>query len=194
MITISRTLRATVLGMTVLAAPVIPVAGPASAATYTACPVVYWGSLSKSASLNPTIGTVNDVRTGRHTCYDRIVVDIGGRALLGYTVRYAEPGFTRDGSDAPVELRGDADLAITVNAPAHDLNYVATFDPTDTSDAVDVTGYQTFRQVFWGGTYEGYTTLGLGVRARLPFRVFMLDGPGNNQRLVVDVAHRWTSF
>lgn len=30
-----------------------------------------------------------------------------------------------------------------------------------------------------------------GVRARLPFRVFVLDGPGSGSRLVVDVAHRW---
>lgn len=43
----------------------------------------------------------------------------------------------------------------------------------------------------WAGTFEGYTSLGLGVRARLPFRVFALDGPGDGSRLVVDVAHRW---
>jgi hypothetical protein len=33
--------------------------------------------------------------------------------------------------------------------------------------------------------------LGLGVRARLPFRVFTLDGPGSMSRLVIDVAHHW---
>jgi len=30
------------------------------------------------------------------------------------------------------------------------------------------------------------------VRARLPFRVFVLAGPGNGSRLVIDVAHRWS--
>nr|WP_280956330.1 hypothetical protein [Cellulomonas flavigena] len=32
---------------------------------------------------------------------------------------------------------------------------------------------------------------GLGVRARLPFRAFVLAGPGSGSRLVVDVAHQW---
>jgi hypothetical protein len=32
---------------------------------------------------------------------------------------------------------------------------------------------------------------GLGVRARLPFRAFVLAGPADGSRLVVDVAHRW---
>jgi hypothetical protein len=41
------------------------------------------------------------------------------------------------------------------------------------------------------GSFEGYTSLGLGVRARLPFQVFTLDGPGSGSRLVVDVAHFW---
>jgi hypothetical protein len=54
-----------------------------------------------------------------------------------------------------------------------------------------VSGYHTFRQVAWAGSFEGYTTLGLGVRARLPFKVHTLDGPGSGSRLVVDVAHYW---
>ena len=43
----------------------------------------------------------------------------------------------------------------------------------------------------FAGTFEAVTQIGLGVRARLPFRVFTLDGPGNGSRLVIDVAHRW---
>jgi hypothetical protein len=54
-----------------------------------------------------------------------------------------------------------------------------------------VIGFRTFRQVAFLGTFEGYTTIGLGVRARLPFRVFVLPGPGSGSRVVIDVAHRW---
>jgi hypothetical protein len=54
-----------------------------------------------------------------------------------------------------------------------------------------VRGYDTFRQVAYTGSFEGQTTLGLGVRARLPFRVTTVAGPGTNTRLVVDVAHHW---
>ena len=57
--------------------------------------------------------------------------------------------------------------------------------------AVNVAGYTTFRQVAWAGSFEGQTSIGLGVRARLPFRVFTLAGPGGGSRIVVDVAHRW---
>lgn len=52
-------------------------------------------------------------------------------------------------------------------------------------------GYRTFRQVAYAGSFEATTTVGLGVRARLPFRVFVLAGPGTGARLVIDVAHRW---
>ena len=51
-----------------------------------------------------------------------------------------------------------------------------------------MTGYQTFRAAKYGGSFEGVTLFGLGVRARLPFRVFKLD-----DRIVVDVAHSWSS-
>ena len=54
-----------------------------------------------------------------------------------------------------------------------------------------MSGYRTFRQVAYAGSFEGQTTIGLGVRARLPFRVFTLAGPGSNTRLVIDVAHTW---
>ncbi len=43
----------------------------------------------------------------------------------------------------------------------------------------------------WAGSFEGQTTVGLGVRARLPFRVFTLEGPGDGSRIVVDVARYW---
>jgi hypothetical protein len=33
--------------------------------------------------------------------------------------------------------------------------------------------------------------IGLGVRARLPMRVFNLAGPGSRSRLVIDVTHHW---
>ena len=40
------------------------------------------------------------------------------------------------------------------------------------------------------GSFEGQTTFGVGVRTRLPFRVFALSG-ATGTKLVIDVAHRW---
>ena len=51
--------------------------------------------------------------------------------------------------------------------------------------------YRTLRQVAWGGSWEGQTTIGVGTRARLPFKVTELTGPGDSTRLVIDVAHTW---
>lgn len=60
-----------------------------------------------------------------------------------------------------------------------------------TRSVEDVDGFTTLRSVVYGGGFDGYTTFGFGVRARLPFRVFVLDGPGGHSRIVMDVAHHW---
>lgn len=159
--------------------------GPASAASF--CGLV-WGSLEKSNQAL-TQAPVTNVRTGQHECYDRLVVDLNGK-VAGYNVRYVGT-VVQDGSGLPVPLRGGAFIQLTVNAPAYDQNGQSTYNPANRQELTNVAGYRTFRQVAWAGSFEGYTTIGLGVRARLPFRVFTLDGPGTGSRLVVDVAHLW---
>ena len=42
----------------------------------------------------------------------------------------------------------------------------------------------------WLSSYEGSSTVGVGVRARLPFRVMTLADAGSS-RLVIDIAHNW---
>jgi hypothetical protein len=160
--------------------------GPASAAT-SYCGLA-WGSLAQAAP-EMSSASVTNVRTGQHYCFDRMVVDLNGPAK-GYTVRYV-PDVLQDGSGAAVPLRGSAFLQIAVNAPAYNSNGEPTYNPVAPAELSDVSGYQTFRQVAYAGSFEGYTSLGLGVRARLPFRVVALDGPGSGSRLVVDVAHFW---
>ncbi|WP_426998299.1 AMIN-like domain-containing (lipo)protein [Pseudarthrobacter sp. N5] len=153
--------------------------GPASAASY--CGLV-WGSLAKS-NATMSSASVTTVRTGQHYCFDRMVVDLNGK-VAGYTVQYV-PAVVQDGSGLPVALRGGAFLQVTVNA------HNETYNPANRNELANVTGYQTFRQVASAGGFEGYTSFGLGVRARLPFQVFALDGPGTGSRLIIDVAHFW---
>ena len=142
-----------------------------TSSTSTTCSGITWGSLPKAdgfvayvpqvytegkgdvvtlrggAKLKVVVmGEVLAVRTGRHECYDRLVIDRAPNAQFT-----AQPG----------------------------------------QEIADVSGYSTFREVAYGGTFEGYTTIGLGVRARLPMRTFTLPGPGNGDRFVVDVAHHW---
>jgi hypothetical protein len=168
-----------------LGAMLVVPASPATAAPY--CGLV-WGSLPESAP-NLSQAPVVNVRTGRHSCYDRLVVDIAGDAG-GYTVAYV-PQVLHDASGEPIPTRGGAALQITVNDPSYDASYDVTYSPANKLELTDVTGYRTFRQVVDAGSFEGYSSFGLGVRARLPFRVFVLDGPGTSSRVVVDVAHRW---
>ena len=147
-----------------------------------------WGSL-REASTRASMAALTGVRTGRHACFDRIVFDVKGKPT-GYDVSYVK-NVSMDGSGILVPLRGGAKLQIIVRGPAYDDEYGATYRPANYRELTNVTGYRTFRQVAWAGSFEGQTTIGLGVRARLPFRVFTLNGPGTNGRVVVDVAHRW---
>ncbi len=186
-----RTICATLLLMgTALATAAVPaVAAPAASAQATACPTG-WGSLAE-ADTDSTVTPVRNIRTGRHDCFDRMVVDVpgAGRGDLGYSVRYVGT-LHQDGSGRPVPVAGGAVLEVRVTAPSYAAE---TGEPTYPARAtrplpgVDLTGYRTFRDARFGGSFEGETQVGLGVRARLPFRVLELQ-----DRLVIDVAHNWT--
>lgn len=170
--------------VTVAAGSVLVV--PAMAATGPYCGQT-WGSTDKQAT--GSAASLAALRAGQQDCYDRLVLDIDGPAA-GYDVRYVSQVVTQ-GQGAPQSLRGAGFLDVTVKATTYDTAGRPTFTPSSRTDVVDVTGYRTFRQVAFGGSFEGYTTFGLGVRARLPFRVFVLRGPGSRSRLVVDVGHQW---
>ena len=177
--------------LVVAALAVLGVVSPASAVTSPYCGIT-WGSQAKDAG-RLIQGPITDLRAGRHACFDRLVVDIGGPAstAVGYRVEYV-PRVTHDGSGASIPLRGAADLQIVVLAPGHNELGRPTYEPANPVEAVNVAGFSTFRQVVWGGTFEGESLLGLGVRARLPFRVSVLPGSwSNGVRVVVDVAHHW---
>ncbi len=180
------TLLVTLLAGT-LAAATLGTTVPATAATAPYCGI-RWGSLPKAHAATATAHLVN-VRAGQHECFDRLVLDLDGRAD-GYRVEYVSQ-VSYDGSGTVVPLRGGARLRIIAVAPAYDDCGSATYVPANRAELRNVSGWRTFRQIAWAGSFEGQTTIGLGVRARLPFRVFTLDGPGTATRLVIDVAHKW---
>lgn len=163
------------------------VAGPAPAQAAPYCGIT-WGSLAKSAD-GGWVSNITNVRAGRHACFDRLVVDIRGHAT-GYNVEYVS-SVARPGSGMTVPLRGGAYLRVGVQARTYNESGPASYQPANPAELVNTNGYATFRQIALAGSFEGRTTFGLGVRARLPFRVFMLYGPGDTTRFVVDVAHRW---
>lgn len=189
-----RTLRTGLATALLVAGLGLTPASPAvtAAATPALAPASYcdldWGSLPESRS-HTSKATVTDIRAGRHSCYDRLVIELKGK-VKGYDVRYVKAVYT-EGQGRRVPLSGDADLRIIVKAPAYDSDGDATYHPDSRTRAVSVSGFRTFKQVAFLGSDEGQTSFGLGTRARLPFRTFTLDGPGGRSRLVIDVAHRW---
>ncbi|MFJ9202428.1 AMIN-like domain-containing (lipo)protein [Streptomyces flaveolus] len=181
---IAALLTSSALGTTAVAAD----AAPAATARITACPTG-WGSLAESRATATTV-PVRDVRTGRHACFDRMTVEVPGARAgdLGYRVRYVDR-LHQDGSGRPIAVGGGAVLEIRVAAPGYRPETGAPTYPGRAGrplPGVDLTGYRTFRDTRFAGSFESETQIGLGVRARLPFRVLVLDG-----RVVVDVAHSW---
>jgi hypothetical protein len=170
-----------------VAATAFGLVSPAVAAPEPYCGI-RWGSVPEMHDeMGP--GPLVNVRAGRHQCFDRLVLDFQSQAD-GYRVEYVAT-VRSDGSGQVVPLRGGAKLQIVALAPAYDDSGNSTYRPANRNELVNVAGWSTFRQVASAGSFEGQTTLGLGVRARLPFRVFTLDGPGTGSRIVIDVAHHW---
>jgi hypothetical protein len=170
---------------------------PAPAATATTVPQaqdpdcgISWGSLAKTAD-STEVALLTNVRADQHACFDRLVLDYAGHAD-GFQVQYVS-AIRGVNLPAPVDLRGDARLEIVVQTPygEDEPAFSTSYSPSNPRELVNVAGWRTFRHVSLVEVYEDQVTLGLGVRAQLPFRVFTLDGPGPGSRIVIDVAHRW---
>lgn len=159
-----------VLTMTILGMAVAPV----GAATASYCGIT-WGSTAKSGS-GGSVGYVSAVRAGRHDCFDRLVFE--GTAAFN-VVEYVSQ-VTTDGAGDPVPLAGGAFLQVGLLVPGDSPRY--------SGPMPNVSGFPTLRQAKEAGTFEGYESFGVGVRTRLPFRVFVLSSP---PRVVLDVAHYW---
>ena len=119
----------------------------------TPCPTG-WGSLAETRSA-ATVEPVTNIRTGRHACFDRMVVDVpgAGSSELGYSVRYVSRLY-QDGSGRQIAVGGGAVIEVRVAAPAYDPD---TGKPTYPAKAgqrltgVNLTGYRTFRDARFAG-------------------------------------------
>ena len=134
------------------------------------------------------------VRAGRHACYDRVVFDVNGPDAVGYAVRYV-PLVRADGSGKPVPVAGGAALEVVVRAPilgtdsqGHQPGSRVPAVGEDLVAPSRVTARSSVRQVSFAGSFEGQTTVAVGVRDRLPFRVFVTTDRGY-RHVVLDVSH-----
>ena len=100
-----------------------------------------------------------------------------------------------DGSGRPVPVAGAAALQVVINAPAlgqdsHGYVGKVLAEPrADFYTPAQLAGWSSLREVRYAGSFEGQTTIAVGVRARVPFRVFtVLDRGGHYRSVVLDVA------
>lgn len=100
-----------------------------------------------------------------------------------------------DGSGRPVPVAGAAALQVVINAPAlgqDSHGYVGKVLAQPRADFYtpgQLAGWSSLREVRYAGSFEGQTTIAVGVRARVPFRVFtVLDSSGVYRSVVLEVA------
>jgi hypothetical protein len=150
---------------------------------------ITWGSLEKSGGALLSVA-LREVRTGKHECYDRVVFEFDGPAN-GFNVSYRDVFTEGVGDLMNPYVAGGAVLGVQLMSPAYNDDYSWVFPARSGAHVAAVVSYQTLRDVMFGGSFEGYSTFAIGVRAKLPFRVFVLAGPGSHGRIVIDIAHHW---
>lgn len=127
-------------------------------------------------------GPIEAIRVGRHSCFDRLVVDIRG-PLPGWGVKYRD-ALIADGSGRNVPFRGRKIMEINLNTNAHNIN---TGRRTFTLPARP--DFPEFKDLILAGDFEGQTQIGVGVANVRPFRVFTLPGARGHTLWILDVKH-----
>lgn len=150
-----------------------------------------WDAAAERADFSHS-GAISDVTAAAKDCYDSISIHIEpGETAPGYTVEYV-PQVVMDGSSAPVPLTSAAKLQVIVTTPAyHDDGGTITWtlDLAARDNLVDVSGLAAVEQVAFAGSFEGQTTFGIGVAAKLPFTVTADRGDDGSTTLTVSIAH-----
>ena len=161
-----------------------------------ACAPLPWPGWGTGLQQRPSSSSapVYLVRAGQHECSDRVVFHLNGPDPVGYSVRYMDL-VREDGSGRPVPVAGGAALQVVINAPAlgqdsHGYVGKVLAEPrADFYTPAELAGWSSLRQVRYAGSLEGRTTIAVGVRAQVPFRVFtVLDSSGHYRSVVLDVA------
>jgi hypothetical protein len=126
--------------------------------------------------------TMTNIRTGQNTGYDRVVLDMtGSQPGVRYTM---VDELTADGSGEIVWLTGEFFVsAVAFPARAHDDNGNRTYTGPDKFRTRNL---RNVMAVAVTGDFEGYLSIGLGIRYQTWVRVFTLASP---TRVVIDVGN-----
>lgn len=131
----------------------------------------------------------SSLRTGRHPCYDRVVLEFAGKGdLPGWSAVETTRPLAESETGRPIDppLEGEAFIDVEFGAwyTGEPIGEPALSGPTRQRPA----GYPALREVRILGGFEGVSELGIGLDQVRPFRVYWLADP---YRLVVDVYTGW---
>jgi hypothetical protein len=153
-----------------------------------------WGTRTQSNGLAMTASPLVRTRAGRHACYDRVVFDIGGTQDVSYHVRYV-PVVASDGAGEPVPVPGRAALEVIVRAPIVGTEEGTEAPPAsiprigdDLVGTASLSGWESLRAVRFAGSFEGQSTIAVGVDGKRPFRVWIQERD-SSRHVVLDIAH-----
>ncbi|MEP7194503.1 MAG: hypothetical protein ABI903_16780 [Actinomycetota bacterium] len=161
----------------------------------TACTTEHeWGTAPVFGSIAMSPSPLYLTRVGQHACYDRVVFDINGPEAVGFAARYV-PVVLADASGKPVPVAGHAALQVTVRAPilgtgnqGHQPGVTAPAVGESLVAPAKIAGWSSLRAVTFAGSFEGLTAVAVGVREKLPFRMFV-SSAGTYQHVVLDISH-----
>lgn len=127
-----------------------------------------------------TTGKIYAIDNAIHDCFDRVVIRIDTNQKVGFQVEYVDVVRTPGRGDS-VELAGEADLLVTVEAWT--VN-------TDGMNALNLqhTDWPIVEQVVQAGSFEGQTTVGIGLDHQVPFWARHLPTEDGKMRIVIDFA------
>lgn len=134
---------------------------------------------------------LTDVRVGAHDGFDRIVFEFsapspdpaGKSGIPHFDIRSAQPPFSEDPSDIPIDVQGDAFARIVFQgASGYDLDGNATYDGPRRLTP----GFGTLAQAVEGGDFEATMTWILGLSRPTCWQLRELHDP---DRVVIDFHH-----
>jgi hypothetical protein len=166
----------------VAAASPLPSAAPTPTEELAAAPVANVTPFKCTASTlsaqnAPAVATINAVRTGSHSGYDRLVVQFSGKQPGSIELRpQSTATFLGAPSGAAMTLAGKHGLVVILRGADMHTAYSG---PSDFK-----TSYPGLRETRVIEDFEGQVMLGLGVQNSNCYRAFVLSNP---TRLVVDI-------
>jgi hypothetical protein len=144
--------------------------------------LVVGGGVTAAAQPATTLPALTAIRTGQHPGFDRVVLDLSGSPTPTVTNRWVDE-LTADGSGEVVWLTGEHFVEVVSSpAAAHDDAGNLTYAGPDKFRTRNLRNVMAVALI---GDFEGYLSIGLGLRTQTWVRTSTLTSPA---RVVIDVG------